>query len=138
MAGQGPFLPQVAIAGAPAAFPGAPAAVATPAAVTPQDVVAAADYRNAVKQLKSVWQTLAEFYRSILSSYVVSMHFADCCNLFAEATAAGEALVTAHEEADVSSNYQKAVAAHGMLVYSRLSSVTSPSACSLNGVRLQG
>ena len=81
MAGQGPFLPQVAIAGAPAAFPGAPAAVATPAAVTPQDVVAAADYMNAVKQLKSVWQTLAEFYRSILSSYVVFMHFADCCNL---------------------------------------------------------
>ena len=61
MAGQGAYIPSVAIAGAPPEFIAPPAAIPTADAVGPQDVIAAARYKKAVKQLRGVWQALAEF-----------------------------------------------------------------------------
>lgn len=54
MAGQGAYIPSVAIAGAPPDFIAPPAAIPTAGAVGPQDVIAAAGYKKAVKQLRGV------------------------------------------------------------------------------------
>ncbi|KAK9917969.1 hypothetical protein WJX75_000136 [Coccomyxa subellipsoidea] len=79
MAGQGAYIPSVAIAGAPPEFIAPPAAIPTADAVGPQDVIAAARYKKAVKQLRGI---------------------------------TGGAIVTVQEEADVTCNHLKAVAAH--------------------------
>ena len=112
-----PTLPPVAVAGAPPNFSAPPAAIPTAADVLPQDVLAAAAYMKAVKQLKGVWQTLAEFARFVTRQVSDGLNFADCYSLTC-AGATGGAIVTVQEESQITCNHFKAVAAQSTFVYS--------------------